>query len=143
LLLVLDADVIVAGTIASSGACHDIVDAWLEGDFEVAVCPELVGEVEKALKHPRVTGRYSLEVRGDVDSWIRRIETEATMSRDPVNPPRVVPDDPGDDYLVALAIAAGADVLVTRDRHLSKVRPSGDLEIISPYALLERLRPGR
>ena len=139
MLVVLDADVVVAGTIAASGACHDIIDSWLDGDFEVAACPELVGEVGKALKHPRIAGKYRLDLR-DVDSWIARLASEATMSPDPVDPPRVVPDDPEDDYLIALAVAVGANVLVTRDRHLSKVRTSGGLEIISPYDFLERLR---
>jgi len=139
LLVVLDADVIVAGTIASAGACHDIIDAWLEGDFEVAACAELIGEVEMALKHPRIAGKYGLDVR-DVDSWVERLESEAMMSADPVDPPRIVPDDPGDDYLIALADAAHADALVTRDRHLSKVRTTGGFEIISPYVFLDRLR---
>lgn len=139
MLVVLDADVIVAGTIASAGACHDVIDAWLDGDFEVAACAELIGEVEKALKHPRIASKYGLDIR-DVDSWVERLESESTMTADPVDPPRIVPDDPGDDYLIALADAAHADVLVTRDRHLSKVRPSEGLEIISPYVFLDRVR---
>jgi putative PIN family toxin of toxin-antitoxin system len=139
LLVVLDADVIVAGTIASAGACHDIVDAWLDGDFEVAVCAELVGEVEKALKHPRIADKYGLDIR-DVDSWVDRLESESTMNADPVDPPRVVPDDAGGDYLIALADAAHADVLVTRDRHFSKVRPTEGFEIVSPRVFLDHLR---
>jgi predicted nucleic acid-binding protein len=43
----------------------------------------------------------------------------------------VVTADPGDDYLVALALAASADALITRDRHFDGVVVEG-LEIIPP-----------
>ena len=41
------------------------------------------------------------------------------------------PDDPKDDYLVALAQSGGAGILVTRDRHFEKVDVEG-LRIINP-----------
>jgi len=58
---------------------------------------------------------------------------------DPVDPPRVVPEDPKDDYLVALALAAKADALVTRDRHFDKLRVRG-LPIISARRMVRRVR---
>lgn len=60
------------------------------------------------------------------------------MHPDPVNPPRAVPDDPGDDYLVALALATGTGRLVTRDRHFDKVHVEG-FRVISPRVALESL----
>jgi putative PIN family toxin of toxin-antitoxin system len=142
LLVVLDADVVIAGTLANAGVCCDIVDAWLEGDFEVAACPHLMREIQKTLKHPRIAGRYGLDSR-DIDSWIQRLKSDATMRPDPVHPPRVVPDDPGDDYLVALAAAAGATTLVSRDRHLAKVRAPRGLRILSPLAFHRELASGK
>jgi predicted nucleic acid-binding protein len=43
----------------------------------------------------------------------------------------VVPDDPGDDKLVAAALAAGA-VLVTNDGHLLALAGHGGLEVVRP-----------
>jgi predicted nucleic acid-binding protein len=55
--------------------------------------------------------------------------------------PRVVPSDPKDDYLVALARAGGAHVIVTGDRHLldmDELRPPA-LEPRAFLAVLERV----
>ena len=43
----------------------------------------------------------------------------------------MVPDDPGDDKLVAAALAAGA-VLVTNDAHLLALAGHEGLEVVRP-----------
>ena len=43
----------------------------------------------------------------------------------------MVPDDPGDDKLVAAALAAGA-VLVTNDAHLLVLAGHAGLEVVRP-----------
>ena len=59
----------------------------------------------------------NLQSPAEVDALCRRIEEESIWRPDPVDPPRRIPNDPGDDYLVALALENEADVLVTRDGH--------------------------
>jgi len=139
LLVVLDADVIIAGTLAPTGACHDILDSWLAGDFEVAACPRLLWEVEKALKHPRIAGKYQLDT-SDVDSWVRRLGAESSHYDDPQDPPPRVPDDPADDYLIQLAVDSDAVALVSRDRHLWHTSAPTQLEILRPNEFVARLR---
>jgi len=137
--VVLDADVIIAGTLASTGACHDIIDAWLAGDFEVAVCPRLLAEVGKALKHPRIAGKYQLDL-ADIEAWVGRLGNEGIQFDDPKNPPRRVPDDPSDDYLIELAVISQAPVLVSRDRHLERAQIPAGLELVGPAAFADGLR---
>jgi predicted nucleic acid-binding protein len=60
------------------------------------------------------------------------------MFQDPVASRRVVPDDPNDDYLIALAIEADADWLMTRDKHFEGVRAAG-VRITTPGRLLREL----
>jgi putative PIN family toxin of toxin-antitoxin system len=139
LLVVLDADVIIAGTLASTGACHDIVDSWLAGGFEVAMCPRLLWEVENALRHPRISRKFGLQ-SPDIDSWIQRLSAEASLNRDPKNPPSRVPDDPTDDYLIQLAIDSEAALLVSRDRHLERADIPTGLELLKPTEFVVRLR---
>jgi len=40
--------------------------------------------------------------------------------------------DPGDDYLLAMALAAGADFLVTGDKPLLRVQQVGHTQIMTP-----------
>jgi putative PIN family toxin of toxin-antitoxin system len=139
LLVVLDADVIIAGTLASTGACHDILDSWLAGGFEVAMCPRLLWEVEKALRHPRISRKFGLH-SSDIDSWIQRLSAEASLNRDPENPPSRVPDDPTDDYLIQLALDSEAGLLVSRDRHLERTDIPTGLELLKPAEFVVRLQ---
>jgi predicted nucleic acid-binding protein len=61
------------------------------------------------------------------------------MFDDPHDPPRAVPGDPNDDYLVALAIDSGGTYLATRDKHFEGVRVEG-VRIVTPGRLIRLLR---
>jgi predicted nucleic acid-binding protein len=51
---------------------------------------------------------------------------------------RVVPHDPKDDMVVATAVAAGADYLVTGDRrHLLSLREYEGIRIVTPRQFLD------
>jgi predicted nucleic acid-binding protein len=50
---------------------------------------------------------------------------------EPARTPPVVPDDPGDDKLVAAALAAGA-ALVSNDGHLLALAGHKRLEVVRP-----------
>lgn len=94
------------------------------------MCPRLIYEVRKALLSPRLADRYGIST-SDAEAFSRRLSEEGLLVDDPKDPPRVVPDDPNDDYLVALALASGSGFLVTRDRHFEKVDVA-DLRVIWP-----------
>lgn len=134
---VIDADCLIAGVLAPAGAATRLLDLWRGGMFEVIACPQLVREVRKALLDPRISCRYSI-TRDELDQFCRNLEQESIWLPDPIDPPRVVPADAGDDYLIQLAIDGGADALVTRDHHFDGIRVSG-LEIVPPRAIVTRL----
>jgi predicted nucleic acid-binding protein len=45
--------------------------------------------------------------------------------------PRVVPDDPDDDHVVACAVAARVDVIVSGDKHLLKLREYQGIRMVT------------
>jgi predicted nucleic acid-binding protein len=61
----------------------------------------------------------------------------ALMLRDPPDPVAVT-RDPNDDYLVALAIAAQADALVSGDRDLTDLQDP-PVSVLTPRTFLDRL----
>lgn len=87
--------------------------------------------------HPRIGGKYDISAE-EAAAFVGRLSDEGISIADPTDAPRVVPDDPNDDYLVALAVASEADALVTRDRHFAKVRVAR-LPILGPRELIRRL----
>lgn len=114
-----------------------MLDAWEDGDFELVVCPKLVYEVRKALLAPRIAKRYEVSA-ADAEAFARKLEEESLIVDDPQDPPRMVPDDPNDDYLVALVQGSGSGILVTRDRHFDKVDADG-IRILNPGEALKLL----
>lgn len=135
--VVIDADCLIAGTLARSGAASRLLDLWQAGEFEVIVCPNLIGEVRRALLDRRISVRYGI-TRQEVDALCRRLEEESIYLADPVDPPRTVRGDPGDDYLVALALNGKSDALIARDKHFTAVEvPS--LRIVAPRMFIHEL----
>ncbi len=99
--VVLDANVFVSGAI-QKGASFRIVQRWLaRGDFEVIMCPELMAEVTDVLtERPRLRKWIDLTTAHE---YIATISTLADLVADPA-PIATTTRDPGDDYLVALAV---------------------------------------
>ena len=136
---VLDPGVLIAALLSRKGAPAQLLRAWVDGQFELVVSPNLVDELDRVLRRPRFTSYVSI---ADVDDYVGGLRRLATVLADPSPAPRAAPD-PNDDYLVALAQAAKVHYLVSGDTHLTRlaIRPP----VLSPRAFLTFLEspPGR
>jgi putative PIN family toxin of toxin-antitoxin system len=93
--VIIDANVFVSAAI-QRGASHRIVAAWLAGttDFEVVMCPELLGEVREVLTtRPRLRKWISLQ---NATLFVETIEAVVDLVEDTGE---VEPEtrDPNDD----------------------------------------------
>jgi putative PIN family toxin of toxin-antitoxin system len=129
---VLDPNVLIAAVISRSGTPALVLRAWHEGRFELVVSKALLRELERALRHPKLEAHVSAEQRS---GYIELLRTTATQAEDPADVAPIC-DDPGDDYLIALAQAQRA-LLVAGDRHLLALAKR--LPIMSPRAFLDTL----
>jgi putative PIN family toxin of toxin-antitoxin system len=130
---VVDVNVLISAVISQAEAPAGILAEWRAGAFELVVSPQLLAELDGVLARPQILSRAA-----DAAAATRHlIQMNALLVDDPP-PERIVPGDPDDDYLVALARAAGAQVIVTGDTDLLE----GDVEppALSPRDFLERLR---
>ena len=129
---VLDPNVLIAAVISRSGTPALALRAWHEGRFDLVVSTALLTELERALRYPKLEARVSADQRS---GYIELLRTTALQAEDPTDVPPIC-DDPGDDYLIALAQAQQA-LLVSGDRHLLALAER--LPIMSPRALLDSL----
>jgi putative PIN family toxin of toxin-antitoxin system len=116
--VVLDANVLVSAAVSPSGAPALVVREWLAGAFDLVVSPKLLAEVERGLRGRKLRGRVPLERAEEI---LAALASHALVVDDPPEVDRVVEADPKDDFVVALARAAGAHVIVTGDRHLLEI----------------------
>ena len=131
--VVLDANVLVSALISRLGAPARLVELWLEGEFELVVCKTLLDEVQRTLNQPRISSRVASE---DAVRFGRLLHELGEVVEDPEGAPPIHSDDPGDDYLLALA-ARERTPLVSGDAHVLAL--SDRLPISSPRAFLQQL----
>jgi putative PIN family toxin of toxin-antitoxin system len=126
--------VLISALISGKGAPRNLLWLWLEGAFEVIVCPLLLTELEHVLLRPKFRPYVTTPEARAYVALLHRLSSR-------VPDPEVTAGltaDPGDDYLVALARSAKAHFLVSGDPHLTElkqVRPP----VLTPRAFLRRL----
>jgi putative PIN family toxin of toxin-antitoxin system len=119
----LDTNILVASAYAPGSASRQIVDACLQGKLAAVVSPALEGEYRHILERA-VRGR-------GFDETFQKLLAGAVLV-EPEKTPRVVPDDPEDDKLLALAVAGNAAAVITNDHHLLGLDPYGPVRIVRP-----------
>jgi putative PIN family toxin of toxin-antitoxin system len=110
--LVLDANIVLAGLVAPAGPPGRLLRGASEQVFVSITCPRLLDEIERGLRKPYFRDRV-----GSGRTALRTYTDPATELPDPASPEPLL-RDPRDDYLVALARAAGAAAIVSGDRDL-------------------------
>ena len=128
---VLDANILIAALLSRSGAPAKIMNRWLGGAFELVVSEALLGELERTLAYPKLRRRIT---ERDATEFVSLLRLAAIIAPDQAG--SYHSDDPGDDYLLALAENEHA-VLVSGDRHLLQL--ADNLPIQTARAFLDAL----
>lgn len=132
----LDTNVLVAA-FATRGLCADVVRVVL-AEHRLLASETVLSELSRALRH-----KIRLPDRS-VRSVVAFLRQEATVVTSAVPVPVPTLRDPSDAAIVAEALAARADVLVTGDGDLLDVAASLPLHVASPrdfWRQMARARP--
>lgn len=107
--------------------------------FDLIVSDPILDEYERALNYLRVASRHHLgssEVAEQV-AGIRRTATLVVAT----DLPRMIPEDPSDNLVLATAVAGGAQYIVSGDDHLHRLGEYSGIHIVSPTLFLAVLKP--
>ncbi len=132
--VVLDANVFVSALISREGAPAEVLARWQDGAFDVVVSPAILAELERVLHYPRLQQKYNLPDR-DMQRFIQLLRRFAVVVS-LVEELDVVKQDAADNRYLECALAGGASVIVTGDRHLLDLQHYETIEILSPAGFL-------
>ena len=136
--LVLDTNIVVAALLWT-GPPRRLLDRAI-GDETIILysTPTLIEELTRTLEYPKFTqriGRYSTTPAALVAQY-----TALVTLLSPVQVPRVIERDADDDHVIAAAVAARAELIVTGDRrHLLPIGSHQGIAIVTAQEALAAL----
>jgi uncharacterized protein len=137
---VLDTTVLVSAFLNPNpgGVSFEVLRFAKDGTYALWVSDDILDEVAQTLiTHERIRRRYSYPDAAIVE-FCKEVSRLATVVGD--LPAIEIVRDPNDDMILACAIAAGADYLVTRDKDLLALGTHEAVRVIKPEAFLQVLR---
>lgn len=131
---VLDTNVLVSG-ILFGGKPREVLRLAIAGAIAAYLSPSMLRELREVLARPKF---------GLPSEVAFTIVEQLKLSLKMAYPQEVVPviaADPDDDAVIACAVAAQADFIITGDPHLLDLGTYRQIEILSPAVYLDRLAP--
>lgn len=142
LRLVLDTNVVVAGQLWN-GPPRRLIELAIEGEaVEFFSSPVLLDELAHTLGYSKFAAR--IEGFGTSIAVLVAQYTALVSLLMPSSVPRVVANDADDDHVIAAAVAAHAELIVTGDRrHLLPIGSHQGIAIVTAREVVDRIEARR
>lgn len=125
--LVFDSNIFIAAFLAK-GLASDIVKLGESGKLQIYASREILDEVkEKLIEKAKLDRSY-------VDELIQHLE-QAVLIVKPRRKLQVIKADPEDNKILECAVEAKANLIISMDKHLIKLKSYGTIGIVHPKTL--------
>jgi putative PIN family toxin of toxin-antitoxin system len=122
---VLDTNVLISAYLFPGGPPEDVYRLAIEGRIEIVTTRTLLAELARVLVDKFGWDQEHMEdALGQVTQNATIVETTERVA--------VIADDPADDRVLEAALASGADVIVSGDKHLLRMREWRGIRIVAP-----------
>jgi putative PIN family toxin of toxin-antitoxin system len=134
--VVLDTNILVSGLLWS-GPSRQVLDAARRGEIRLFTTQVLLDELADVLRRDKFATRLK---RAGVssDTLVTGFKALANLVEPHSIPPTIL-DDPDDDAVLACAVAAKAQAIVSGDSHLLKLANFSSIPILTATDLLKQL----
>jgi predicted nucleic acid-binding protein len=113
-----------------------VIEEAIDAGLELVLAQPVMVELERIL-----TGKLGFEPERWREVEELLVDLAVELAPAPEASPEAVTGDPDDDLILACAIEAGVDAVVSGDRrHLLPVKEHQGVRVITPQALLAELR---
>jgi putative PIN family toxin of toxin-antitoxin system len=137
--IVLDTNVVISALLWR-GTPYRLLEAIRQHASLLYSSPVLLEELTDVLTRPKVTKQ--LAVIGKTPHQVIADYIEAIELVEPIETPRIV-RDPDDDHVIAAALAAAADLIVTGDTDLLDLKTHERIPIVTPAEALRIIETRR
>ena len=135
--LVVDINVLVSGSLWSGNPSR-LVDALLDGSATLCALSAVLAEFEEVIRRPKFQTR--LEQRGQSGrEIISRFRAAALIVESPIIPTPSALRDPDDIHVLACAVGALADAIVTGDNDLLSMEAFEGIPILTVRQAVEKI----
>lgn len=130
LKVALDTNIFVSSLLSKTGTPAQVLNAWRNRQCVLCISDAIIDEIHRTLNYPKIRDKYRL-TDADIADLL------ALLRHDAVNVPGqsdmrgAIPNDPSDEKFLACALDAGADVIVSGDRHLLALGEYRDIPIVN------------
>lgn len=138
--IVLDANVYISALLSDSGSPAKIMARWERGNFEVLITKEIMDEISRVLRYPRLMKRHKKD-EAKINRYLYLLAKQATLV-EPDETLTVVPDDETDNRYIECAYFGKADYVISGDNHLLRVGEYQGIFILPPATFMAMLDAG-
>lgn len=135
---VVDTNQFISSLISKKGPSAKLIDAWRDYKFLLIISQDILTEMKRVFYYPRIITARHLN-KQDIETFIAFIEKRATIVS---HTPSVeaIKDDPDDNKILACALEAQADYIVSGDEHLLSLHQYQNIKVVTVREFLEILR---
>lgn len=135
--VVLDTNVLLSALISPHGAPEAIYRAWRESRFELVTSMTQLDELRRVSRYPKLKAILPAHRIG---AMVNNMQRAVVLENLPNLLNSVNLNDPNDAFLYVMALAGGANYLVTGDRRagLLQLGIAGIAQVVTPSAFCEK-----
>ena len=130
--VVLDTNVFISALRFPKSPLFRVWEDAVFGRYTLITSPALVREFAQKLR-----GKFQVS-DDEATDFVKRITRTATLVQ-PIIVPDAVPDDPDDNHVLACAVEGNADLIVSGDQDLLRLREYESIPIVRPVDFLRTL----
>lgn len=136
ILIVPDTHIFISGATLSSSYTGQIMRAWRTDEIEIATSEQILAEVRRVWNYPEVSRLYNWSDE-QIEAFIADTREAAVVVTSTA--PLTVSADPDDNKFFECAVAAGADYIVSKDKHVLEVGEYRGIQTVKPGYFVEQV----
>lgn len=135
---VIDTNLFVSGLFGKDSLSAQLQNLWITQEFVLVTSIEIIRELSRVLNYPRIREAFNPKDE-TIRRFFRLIFRKAIIAKDIYKIESIV-DDPTDNKLLAAALEAQADYIVSRDPHLRNLKHYYGIQITDATTFIQKVK---